>query len=291
MLPASSHELTFSESPAANDKDDNNAHLSTPPIRPTPSTTGLSRKSSTTSNMSAARRKISPTQDTSEEDQDYLRFVQSLGEDDPMMAATLQSLLVDEDEEEFVLTDLEDDDDDEDDELMEEATSSPTARTSTAPPGSPLFMEHDFYSELEAELGSLLEEDLEAAVSTLLAGTNNTNKKSSPKTTAAPTTPMKKPTTTSTSSSPATPLGEAAASRQAQMVVTPAQVQRLQKLMTSHYQLLVQSAVLSVRASRKEFPAESPLVFHCGETPEELTEILDGAVGMLQDMDQVCSVL
>jgi hypothetical protein len=142
-------------------------------------------------------------------------------------------------------------------------------------------MEHDFYSELEAELGSLLEEDLEAAVSTLLAGTNHASKKTKP---ALPTTPLKKPTF---SSSPTTSTPNA----RTQMVVTPSQVQRLQKLLTSHYQLLVQSSVLSVRAARKEFPAESPLVFHCGETPEDLTEILDGAVGMLQDLDQVRALL
>ena len=259
----------------------------TPPIRPAPPAGLKSRKTTTTM---SAKRKISPV--STEDDEEYLRFVQSLGQDDAMMASTLQSLLTEDDEEDFVLTDLEDDDDDDDDDDdLEETPTSPNAKTSsTALPGSPLFMEHDFYSELEAELGSLLEEDLEAAVSTLLAGTN---KKSSPKnnTPSLPATPIAKTSTVSPNktSTPTTAAATTTTTTRAttQMMVTPAQVQHLQSLLASHYQLLVQSSVLAVRAARKDFPEESPLVFHGGETPEDLGEIIDGAVGMLQDLDQV----
>jgi hypothetical protein len=113
----------------------------------------------------------------------------------------------------------------------------------------------------------------------VLAGTNSNHpkKSTSPSSTTSISSPLNK---SNNVSSPNTPLREVP---KHQTLVTPKQIQRLQKLMHSHYQLLVQSAVLSVRAARKEYPEESPLVFHGGETAEDLTEILDGAVGMLQD--------
>jgi len=304
MLPVASTEekqrkTTHNEYTAANSNNKNDPQ--TPPIRPTFPTEGVAKGKKTCSstnsntNMSGARRKISPmpvsttASSDDQDDEEYTRFVQSLAQDDPTFSSTLQSLLVDEDEEDFVLTDIEEDDDDDDDMLGElAAPSSPGTTTNNTLPASPLLLEHpNFYSELEAELGSLLEEDLEAAVSTLLAGSNqNTKKSASPKTVGAVSTPLKNPSGSTSSASPATPLREASKSLH-QHSVTPQQVQRLQKLLQSHYQLLVQSAVLSVRAARKEYPEESPLVFHGGETAEDLTEILDGAVGMLQDMDQV----
>lgn len=234
-----------------------------------------------------------PSSTHDQEDEDYNRFVQSLAQDDPMMSSTLHSLLLDEDEEDFVLTDLEDEEEDDDDILNElaaaaAAPSSPgaTAASDNQLLASPLLLEPSaFYSELEAELGSLLEEDLEAAVSTLLA--TSTKKKTattstSPKTAAA-----------AKAGGATTPLREATSSSSTARLtqVTPQQVQRLQKLLESHYQLLVQSSVLGVRAARKEYPEESPLVFHGGESPEDLTEVLDGAVGMLQDLDQVRCLL
>ena len=102
----------------------------------------------------------------------------------------LASLVVEEEEEDFVLTDLDEDDDDDedDDELLGLAslgeaippsspgnhpTTTTTTEAASMPSPSPLLLENsDFYSQLEAELGSLLEEDLEAAVSTLLAGSS-----------------------------------------------------------------------------------------------------------------------
>jgi hypothetical protein len=240
---------------------------------------------------STAQRKISPMPPSAslqDEDQDYLLFVQSLGqEEDPMM--NLASLVVEEEEEDFVLTDLDDDDDDEDeDDLLGLASfgedispsndATATTESTGAPSPSPLFENSDFYSQLEAELGSLLEEDLEAAVSTLLSGSNKLDHSSKQRTSHSNTTtlPPQKESSPCLKGAAETPH------------VTQAQVEELQQLMHSHYQLLVQSSVLAVRAARKEFPEESPLVFHQGETPEELTmTVLDGAVGMLQDLDQV----
>lgn len=51
--------------------------------------------------------------------------------------------------------------------------------------------------------------------------------------------------------------------------------------MTGHYQLLVQQTVLCVRAAQK-----ARQKVNVGESQEDLAEILDGAVGMLQDLDQ-----
>ena len=202
----------------------------------------------------------------------------------------LASLVVEEEEEDFVLTDLDDDDDDDEDEddllglasfgedISPSNDTTATTESTGTPSPSPLFENSDFYSQLEAELGSLLEEDLEAAVSTLLSGSNKLDHSSKQRTSHSNTTtlPPQKESSPCLKGAVETPH------------VTQAQVEELQQLMQSHYQLLVQSSVLAVRAARKEFPEESPLVFHQGETPEELTmTVLDGAVGMLQDLDQV----
>ena len=260
----------------------------TPPVRPTPPSTAVRSKSRTSSNMNTtttcARRKITPTPAKHNDDEldDYARFVQSLGEDSALMASALETLLNDDDEEDFELTDLDDSDDDDDDEEDQDSTK-------VSPPQSPLplttstTLDHDFYSELEAELSSLLEEDLEAAVSTLLATTT-----SSGATSKAPPPPPLPPQASPTSSPPTTPLRDAA---RGAPVVTTDQVQHLQSLLQRHSQLLLQNCVLSVRAARKQTLDDSSAEkIHGGETPEDLTEILDGAVGMLQDLDQVSSV-
>ena len=244
-----------------------NRHYQTPPVRPVPQpqTKVKPFPLSTTNPMSSppsARRKISPLP----EDDDYTRFVQSLGMEDPILMAS--PLLLGDDEEDFELTDL----DESDDEDVDDSHLQPS-------PLEDYPFEHDFYTELEAELGSLLEEDLEAAVSTLLAGTN---KKNSPGT---PSTPDHKISTEA--STPTTPLRDAA--RTSFTVVTPHQVQQLQQLLRGHYQLLLQNSVLAVRAARKRYEEDSSEKFYGGETPEDLTEILDGAISMLQDLDQVCS--
>jgi hypothetical protein len=228
-----------------------------------------------------ARRKIPPPADGND---DYARFVQSLAVEDPMLMAS--NILLGDDEEDFELTDLEEESEDEED--LEEDNDESPENTNQEP--APLFgdFQMDFYQELEAELGSLLEEDLEAAVSTLLAGTN---KKNPSPTTTLPSTPDKTTTIHTSSSneaSPTTPLGTAARASSSSVVVTSTQVQQLQKLLKGHYQLLLQNSVLAVRAARKHYEEDSCEKFHGGETPEDFTEILDASVSMLQDLDQVC---
>jgi hypothetical protein len=58
--------------------------------------------------------------------------------------------------------------------------------------------------------------------------------------------------------------------------------------MKQHYQLLIQQAVLSVRAAHGLKYSKPKITndMYCTETQEDLAEILDGAVGMLQDLDQ-----
>jgi hypothetical protein len=242
-----------------------------------------------------ARRKIPSPADIND---DYARFVQSLGVEDPMLMAS--NILMGDDEEDFELTDLEgeSDDDDDDDDLDEEDNDDESSEIDRQDP-APIFgdFQMDFYQELEAELGSLLEEDLEAAVSTLLAGSN---KNASPTTitttttTTLPSTPDKTATASSSGSnqaSPTTPMGTAARASPSSVVVTSTQVQQLQTLLKGHYQLLLQNSVLAVRAARKHCEEDSCEKFHGGETPEDFTEILDGSVSMLQDMDQVSEAL
>lgn len=254
------------------------SHYQTPPVRvrpnPQPQTKAWGPLS-TTNQMTltshsppSARRKISPLPEDDDNDNDYARFVQSLGMEDPILIAGTSPLLLGDDEEDFELTDLEESDDED----IDDSHQEPAPLTDQP-------FEHDFYAELEAELGSLLEEDLEAAVSTLLA-VPGTNKKNSQVT---PSTPEHKISTQA--SSPTTPLRDAA--RTSFTVVTAHQVQQLQQLLRGHFQLLLQNSVLAVRAARKHYQDDSTDKFYGGETPEDLTEILDGAVSMLQDLDQV----
>ena len=67
---------------------------------------------------------------------------------------------------------------------------------------------------------------------------------------------------------------------------------QLEGLLQKHYQLLLQQAVLATRAAhfqrkswdqRSDVPTLPP---SCSESAEDLAEILDGAVGMLQDLNQ-----
>ena len=235
-----------------------------------------------------ARRKIEPPPEPSFQpqidDEEYAKFVESLN---------LDITLLGDDDEEFKLTDAEsdeDDDDEEDDgddgENDQDGTpttqSSPHAKVSDLTSPLPLpDIGTEFYSELEAELGSLLEEDLEAAVTTLLG----TSQHLSPAPNKAKEM-LKKAPSTPAMASPRTPLKEAA--RAKQTVTTKAQVEQLTSLMKQHYQLLIQQAVLSVRAAHglKYSKPKTTNDMYCTETHEDLAEILDGAIGMLQDLDQ-----
>lgn len=72
--------------------------------------------------------------------------------------------------------------------------------------------------------------------------------------------------------------------------VTKAQYDQLKDLMHKHFQLLMQQAVLAVRAAhyQKYHRSRSDRTDFMtgGETSDDMVEILDGAVGMLQDLDQ-----
>mmetsp|Transcript_23340 Transcript_23340/g.57431 ORF Transcript_23340/g.57431 Transcript_23340/m.57431 type:complete len:1134 (+) Transcript_23340:172-3573(+) len=240
-----------------------------------------------------------PRVTTFEGDEDYVQFVKSLNLDDPMFAAA------DNDDEEFLLSDVEDDDDEDDEGDLSEmdntglsstaevATSTPTLSSplSSSPVQLPDF-EASMYRDLEEELGSLLEEDLEAAVQSLM-----TSKTPHPSTAITPTSPSSKgpelsnqpegtkATPDTRSESPATPLRDAA--RQGPRAqVTYLQTQQLRHLLTRHYQLLVQQAILGIRAAHLQKLDKEKSDFLSGETADDLAEILDGAVGMLQDLDQ-----
>ena len=239
---------------------------------------------------------VSPSEAGEDED-DYTLFVKSLGLDDSFFTPL-------EDDEDFQLDgDSEDDEEDEDD--GEYSNSNSCALESTPTLASPLTAspmtlpewEPDFYHDLEEELGSLLEEDLEAAVTTLL-----TSKK--PVSTPVASTSVPSPnasaskakksgnankggkSTPAPQESPSTPLRDAAR-HSARTHVTYQQSQQLRRLMTKHYQLLIQQAVLAVRAAHVQKLQKDKSDFLSGETADDLAEIIDGAVGMLQDLDQV----
>ena len=153
------------------------------------------------------------------------------------------------------------------------------------------------HDELEEELGWLEEEDMEAAVASLLDPTmkkeeftdhgdssrlprplpmfGNEPKPSEGGDSKKDASPTKDPRETNAHSKPKTS-------------VTTEQINQLKSLLKKHHQLLVQQSVLTVRAAhyhkyhrsrtdRAEFVAS-------GETSEDLVEILDAAVGMLQDL-------
>lgn len=252
-----------------------------PPLpyrRPSPPTTA-----STTNNRNEGAPK---NMNGGPQDDDYMQFVKSLGISswDPNSdTISLPSVLykTEDEDDEFQLTDLEDeeDDDDEDDDEDEATTSSSQAQ----PPASPLHLpmgpaETSWENELDAELCSLLEEDLEAAVTTLMG--NSSAQAKPPEAAAPPSLDEKK----AVPASPSTPLRDAA--RQShRTTVSARQVQQLQSLLQEHYQLLLQQAILSVRIAQSG-KSDGKSSGQGSETAEDLMEIIDGAVGMLQDLDQ-----
>jgi hypothetical protein len=276
-------------------------------------------------------------------DDDYSKFVKFLGLDiDSGADETIQGLLLDDDddEEEFQLDPLDDnDDEDEDDEDEDEERgmqskinledtsflnelASPQAHQKSL---QDIETESNFYKELEEELGWLDEEDLEAAVATLLDeklpapsttlatcddvedidadidddnnasdGEGNARSFQSPDAkagrsySATPGSMGSIPIVTAP-----TPLRDVA--RVNRHTVTPRQHEQLRKLLEKHYQLLMQQAVLAVRTANMQRLRRTPhanldVMEHQfvigGETVDDLVEILDGAVGMLQDLDQ-----
>jgi len=238
-----------------------------------------------------------------ETDDDYIKFVKSLGLDDSSLVG---GSLDNDEEDEFHLSDDEEDDedDDEDDDvdallpqevshsiMPNEAGQGLTQSLTSSPMSLPDF-EIDIYKSLEEELGSLLEEDMEAAVHSLIP-----SKKSavpSPLNAATQLSPNTLKPSFGKSSlspsnlkalSPSTPLRETAR-HGTKTQVTYHQSQQLRSLLTGHYQLLVQQAVLAVRAAHTQKLNRDKSDFLSGETADDLAEILDGAVGMLQDLDE-----
>jgi Myb-like DNA-binding domain len=248
----------------------------------------------------------------SESDDDYMKFVRSLGLDD---SSLFGGSFDNDDEDEFRLSDDEDDDSDDDGDddttpvlLSVDVSGSlvhnqATLALSPSLASSPIYLtdfEMDMYKSLEEELGSLLEEDMEAAVHSLIPSKRTTVSSPlqaptqlSPKT---PTMlggqplnkcgqPLNKSPANPTTVSPTTPLRETA--RQGTKTqVTYHQSQQLRRMLTGHYQLLVQQAVLAVRAAHTQKLNKEKSDFLSGETADDLAEILDGAVGMLQDLDE-----
>jgi hypothetical protein len=207
---------------------------------------------------------------------------------------------------------------------------------------------------LDDELNALLEEDMEAAFTTLLGGTPSPDAVAAVTQEALPNkmaeASMKDKMTTMTATDggsnmamaaseggaertmPPSPRSSSATTATTTNVVTPEQVAQLESLLSHHYQLLVQQSILAVRAAsyskaertgassgssinntaedattgiggkqgkaargkslkhQSNHHSSSAAVndFYCGETADDLAEILDGAVGMLQDLDQVC---
>jgi hypothetical protein len=261
-------------------------------------------------------------------DEDYALFVKSLVDDD-----FFQSLPMDDEEFDFTMLPEEDDDDDDDDDDEDDDDDDygddhdhhPDESTKRGPlnmqpikitkshknnNGNHNWRNHPNDDDddddddddeepftLERELGLLLEEDLEAAMTTLL--TTNSNNVGSQNTTThdIPGSNNNHVTSTSTThpvtvmnpleSSLSTPTALANSSRSSTTPITSAQLARLQSLLKKHYQLLVQQAVLCVRAAQTS--QLSPYKSYFSESKEDLVEILDGAVGMLQDLDQVRS--
>eukprot|EP00586_Coscinodiscus_wailesii_P003953 CAMPEP_0172484138 /NCGR_PEP_ID=MMETSP1066-20121228/11451_1 /TAXON_ID=671091 /ORGANISM="Coscinodiscus wailesii, Strain CCMP2513" /LENGTH=461 /DNA_ID=CAMNT_0013248441 /DNA_START=164 /DNA_END=1550 /DNA_ORIENTATION=+ len=255
------------------------------------------------------------------DDEEYAKFVRSLwcgsGTEDLASLMSLKSLPEEEDDDEasYKLPDIEDNDDDLDDLdslLLPGTIGSPTPASTQQPPNKKIPTNSQslitpspnpnptsdikspprplksptpdsIYNELSAELGGLLEEDLEAAVTTLI-NQPPVPQRSPPAHHPPPVAPKQKPSII--------PVG------------TPQQLSLLRQLMSQHYQLLLQQSILAVRAAhqqkmhREKQPLRSQYhtnanaiaanskIYLGSETADDLTEILDGAVGMLQDLDQ-----
>jgi hypothetical protein len=244
----------------------------------------------------------SPVNVFGETDDDYMKFVRSLGLDD---SSLFGGSFDNDDEDEFQLSDNEEDEEDDDDELSPERLpgevadslvhNEGTPRMSPNLASSPMSLpdfETDIYKSLEEELGGLLEEDMEAAVQSLIPSKKssvssplNLPSQRSPKTPNALCGKSLKSPPNPKTVSPATPLRETA--RQGTKTqVTYQQSQQLRRMLTGHYQLLVQQAVLAVRAAHTQKRNKDKSDFLSGETADDLAEILDGAVGMLQDLDE-----
>jgi hypothetical protein len=305
---------------------------------------------------------------------DYERFVRLLVLDLNVEEDNLKTLMED-DEEEFQLDSVEEDEDEEDDddeefdetenpETNDEATnvdghgaSTPSQKSQSDESYTPLPLSldlgessfpsleaSDFYREIDEELCWLEEEDMEAAVATLLnyppttsnsyerfgaspQGATITSKQLSharhsssdfikqEQTTGDTPTDNGGPDETGGLSESETTNLQRKHSASATMppsfsesnhvrgpalrshhrtAVTPEQYQQLKELLQKHYQLLLQQAVLAVRAAHRgrryqtySIDTDKQLDVYTGvDSADALAEALDGAVGMLQDLDE-----
>jgi len=266
-------------------------------------------------------------------DDDYAQFVKLLGPDGSGLAGdtSLSDLLLDDDEDEFQL-DLDDEDEEEDDDDEQEEDED-AKLPATSPlkmhqnhlddpvdPFSPLPLgtNNNFYRELQEELNLLEEEDMEAAVATLLAhpgeftnhdesnekelATEQAKAHQEPNQAAATAaTPVAANKVAATTAAPtveagaSTPIREAARTSH-RVVPTQQQQETLRKLLEQHHQLLLQQAVLAVRSANSHvrrrvvdvpMAVEQSAEFaNGGESGGDLVEVLDSAVGMLQDLEQ-----
>jgi len=184
----------------------------------------------------------------------------------------------------------------------------------------------EFYEGIEEELGGLEEEDLEAAVADLIGTTSSTyahvqkldptmegNAKASQSMTgenmtsvfdseADATNKNKQRSGPSTSHpddsmpsaldiQPTTPLRHVTGMK-TEAAVTQRQVNRLQNLLKRHYQMLIQQAVLAIHAAHlaKTQRIKDKSDFLAGENCDDLVQVLDHAIEMLQNLDQVSTV-
>jgi hypothetical protein len=231
------------------------------------------------------------------------RFVKSLGYDD----WTLLKLLGEDDDEDFVVADDDDDENDEDDDEDEKdttATATATVGTKDGDSSQAEQQDHsnseneglidddhasfpDLLDDLEEELGWLEEEDMQAAVATLLDHQHVTeNQNNNPGSVLQPgnqdqttseasvgpatttmdgfpagsittitATPAAAATTTMAttgSNTPSTPLGLSSRGARMGCPVTQPQRQQLQSLLKQHYQMLLQQSVLCARAAHEQ---------------------------------------
>jgi hypothetical protein len=268
--------------------------FTTPPIT-TKATTTTTTTTTATATATATAPSVGEQQQQQQQlfiphiqDEDYALFVKSLVDDEFFNSLPMD----DEDFDLDLLAEEEDDDDDDDDE--EDDDDDDHAKTASAISNrlkSPSQVgnnsddddddDDDEPFTLQTELGLLLEEDLEAAITTLLSQhppTPDNNKTLSSSNNNNNDNNNNNNNNTCDNNNTTTPR----TSPDAKATVTTGQVSRLKSMLQKHYQLLVQQAVLCVRS------AQAPLhKSYISESKEDLVEILDGAVGMLQDLDQV----
>ena len=229
-------------------------------------------------------------------DDEYANFMRSIMTDDLMSLAYSEN----EDDEEFQ---LEDDDESKEEDIDKDNTHEQRKDSlDSASQTDELGFDDDFLLDplaLEEELGGLLEEDMEAAVNSLIQQ-EELQENVNPQRNMAPLPNILSPQKHTTEPM-ASPISKNATkvAKTALRFPTPTQgqVMKLQALMNQHYQIAIQGATLAARsAHRSAFALNNSSkngkrkrieTFFCsGENGDDLAGILDGAVTMLQDLDK-----